>query len=53
MITDKSKTNKNSYSNLGKSYIHPDYAVGSNEAKLSLAGSHYFQVSEIEVYTKQ
>ena len=43
----------NNYSNLGNSYKHPDYAYGSNEAKSFLAGSYEFQVSEIEVYTKQ
>jgi hypothetical protein len=53
IIADKSNTNSSSYSNLGNSYTHPDYAYGSNEAKSFLAGSHTFQVSEIEVYTKQ
>jgi hypothetical protein len=53
VITDKSNTNTNSSSNLGHSYIHPDYANGSNEARSFLAGSYNFQVSEIEVYTKQ
>jgi len=43
----------NSYSNLGQSFIHPDYASESNEAKSFLAGSYKFLVSEIEVYTKQ
>ena len=51
-ISDNSNTNTNSYSNLGHSYSHPDYAAGSNEAKSFLAGSNNFQVSEIEVYTK-
>jgi hypothetical protein len=31
----------------------PDYIYGSNEAESFLADSRYFQVSEIEVYTKQ
>jgi hypothetical protein len=52
-IADKSNTNSSSSSNLGNSYTHPDYAYGSNEAKSFLAGSHIFQVTEIEVYTKQ
>jgi len=52
-IADKSNTNTNSYSNLSHSYTHPEYEHGSNEAKLFLAGSLNFQVSEIEVYTKQ
>jgi hypothetical protein len=51
-IADKSNTNTISYSNLGCSYTHSDYAFGSNEAKSFLAGSYNFQVSEIEVYTK-
>jgi len=53
LIADKSNTNTNSYSNLSHSYTHPEYEHGSNEAKLFLAGSLNFQVSEIEVYTKQ
>jgi hypothetical protein len=52
-IADKSNTNITSNSNLGHSYVHPDYAYESNEAKSFLAGSYNFQVSEIEVYTKQ
>ncbi len=51
-IADKSNTNINSFSNLAHSYIHPDYRFGTNEAKSFLAGSYNFQVSEIEVYTK-
>ena len=51
-ISDNSNTNTNSYSSLGHSYSHPDYAAGSNEAKSFLVGSNNFQVSEIEVYTK-
>ena len=41
-----------SYSNLGKTYAHPQYVCGSNEARTFLAGSEYFQLSEIEVYKK-
>jgi hypothetical protein len=52
-IADYSNTNSDSYSYLGSSYVHPDHNKGSNEAKSFLAGSFYFQVSEIEVYTKQ
>jgi hypothetical protein len=51
-ISDNSNTNKDSYSNLGYSYSHPDYAYGSEEAKSFLTGTYNFQVSEIEVYTK-
>jgi hypothetical protein len=52
-IANKSNTNRESYSNLGDSFTHPEYAFGSEEAKSFLAGSYNFQVSEIEVYTKQ
>jgi hypothetical protein len=52
-IVDSSNTNTNSFSNLGHSYTHPDYRFETNEAKSFLAGSCNFQVSEIEVYTKQ
>jgi hypothetical protein len=52
-IAGKSNLNATSYSNLGYSYVHPDYANGSDEAKSFLAGSYNFQVSEIEVYIKQ
>jgi hypothetical protein len=52
-IADKSNINTRSSSNLGHSYIHPDYACESNEAKSFLAGSFNFQVSEIEVYIRQ
>jgi len=52
-IADKSNININSFSNLGHSYTHPDFVYGSNEARSFLAGSYNFQVSEIEVYTKE
>jgi len=52
-IADNGNKNTNSSSNLGHSYSHPDYAYGSNEASSFLAGSSNFQVSEIEVFTKQ
>ncbi len=41
------------YSNLGCSYKHPQYAYETNEAKSFLAGSHKFQLDEIEVYQKE
>jgi hypothetical protein len=34
-------------------YNHPRYAEGSNEVQCFLAGSHEFQLSEIEVYLKE
>jgi BTB/POZ domain-containing protein KCTD9 len=52
-IFDKSNININSFSNLGHSYTHPDFVYGSNEARSFLAGSYNYQVSEIEVYTKE
>jgi len=52
-ISGKSNLKSTSYSKLGQSFIHPDYLEGSNKAKSFLAGSHKFQVEEIEVYTKQ
>ena len=41
-----------SYSNLGSTYKHPQYAFGTNEAQSFLAGSYNFLLSEIEVYQK-
>ena len=40
-------------SNLGKTYTHPDYQYGSEKAKTILAGSHFFQIQEIEVFRIQ
>jgi hypothetical protein len=51
-IADNSNLITNSYSNLGSSFFHPDYRLGTIEAKSFLAGSYNFQVAEIEVYTK-
>ena len=42
-----------SYSDLGYSYKHPQYEDGTNEASTFLAGSHKFQLDEIEVYQKE
>jgi len=50
-INDKSNTNL-CHSNLGNSYVHPNYSYGSNKAQSFLAGSYKFKVAEIEVYTK-
>ena len=52
-IANNSNTNTTSSSNLSHSYIHSDYVFGSDKARSFLAGSYKFQVSEIEVYTKQ
>jgi hypothetical protein len=52
-ICDNSNAKKLSYSDLGYSYNHPNYAYESNEARSFLAGSFYFLTTEIEVYTKE
>ena len=52
-ISNFSNTNRNSYSNLGYTYTHPDFEYGSEKAKKHLAGSYYFQVQEIEVFKMQ
>ena len=52
MIADQSNINATSSSNLGLSYIHPNFNYRSDEVKSFLAGSHKFKVSEIEVYKK-
>ena len=52
-ITSNSNTTNRSYSNLGTSYRHPQYAQGTNEAQSFLAGSYNFLLSEIEVYQKE
>jgi hypothetical protein len=46
-------TGKGSFSTLGSSYNHSRYTKGSNEINSFLAGSHEFQLSEIEVYQKE
>ncbi len=51
-ICNNSHITNQSYSNLGLSFKHPDYAYGSNEARSFLAGSYNFLTKEIEVYTK-
>jgi hypothetical protein len=52
-IANNANTTKNSYSKLGSSYKHPQYSCGTNEARTFLAGSHYFQLDEIEVYQRE
>ena len=49
-ISSDSNTNQSSYSYFGSSYKHDDYEYESEEAKTILAGSHNFQVIEIEVF---
>lgn len=52
LICDNSNKAKESGSNLGSSYPHPNYEFDSEEANAFLAGSMYFQTLEIEVYQK-
>jgi hypothetical protein len=52
-IANNSNTTMNSYSRLGSSYLHPQYAYGKNETLTFLAGSFRFQLDEIEVYQKE
>ncbi len=50
LISSNSDQNRESYSNLGKSYKHDLYPFGSDKAKCLLAGSYNFSTSEIEVF---
>ena len=52
-IADNANTNTNSFSSLGHSFKHPQYAENTNEAHSFLASSDHFQLSEIEVYQKE
>ena len=49
-IAENANATMKSYSKLGSIYQHPQYAFDSNEADTFLAGSHKFQLDEIEVY---
>ena len=51
-VAQMSNTNTDSFSNLGVSYTHPQYRHGTDEAQCFLAGSSYFQVSDIEIYSR-
>jgi len=51
-ITSESNSNKDSSSNFGLRFEHPDYVKGTKRANTILAGSNYFQTLEIEVFTK-
>jgi hypothetical protein len=48
--TDSNK--KESYCNFGFVYKHPDYLKDTDKAENILAGSHFFETVEIEVYAK-
>jgi hypothetical protein len=49
-IANDSNTTMKSYSTLGFSFNHPQYAYGTIEAQQFLAGSNPFKLAEIEVY---
>jgi hypothetical protein len=49
-IESQSNLDPKSFSNLGRDYKHPTYDYGTDEAKCFLAGSDFFQVSEIEIF---
>ena len=51
-ISNNANTTMDSYSYLGWTYSHPQYAKGTDEAFTFLAGSRNFQLDEIEVYEK-
>ena len=51
-ISNNSNINSESYSDLGSSYIHPNYSWGTYQAQTFLAGFKNFRVFEIEVFTK-
>ena len=53
VICDSCNTSENSYSILGTNYSHPEFQLNSKRAQTILAGSQYFQVSEIEVFQIQ
>lgn len=50
-IASYSNANKESYSDFGYTYKHPDYQYGTEKANKILAGSFYFKTTEIEVFT--
>jgi hypothetical protein len=52
-IVNNANTRIYSYSNLGFTYKHPEYAYKTSEAQSFLSGSKYFQLDEIEIYQKE
>ena len=52
-IVNNANITMDSFSNLGKSYTHPQYAYGTDEAKTFMAGSFKFQLDEIEVFQRE
>lgn len=52
VICSDSNNNKLSYSDMGKSFTHPKYVYGSDEAKSFMADATHFATNEIIVLTK-
>ena len=50
-ISSSSNLNQKSFSNFGHTYKHAEYQKNTVKAKSILAGSHYFQTLEIEVFS--
>ena len=51
-LYSNSNVNSQSFSNLGNSYKHPVYTLGSTQAKEFMAGTFNFKTLEIEMYCK-
>ena len=52
-IVSNANTSKESYSDLGCNFTHPQHTKGTNEARSFLAGSFKFELDEIEVNQKE
>jgi hypothetical protein len=52
-IANHANKTDDSHSNLGATYMHPQYLFKSREALWFLAGEQWFQLSEIEIYLKE
>ena len=52
MILSDSNLKRGSFAELGNWYQHPDYLEGTDIANNILAGSHFFETVEIEVFAK-
>lgn len=49
-ISSRANVKQTSFGQTGTQYKHADYPSETAQAKTILAGCHYFQVSEIEVF---
>ncbi len=52
-IAKNANTRKDSSTNFGHTYSHPQYEEDTNEAETFLSGSFKFQLDQIEVFQKQ